>query len=67
MQETISKSLRAFVSFQLGTNFKAWIFRVLRNTFLTSKTGRAVSRTVFLEDHLDLLDTVDVSPTRKTI
>src|SRR6202522_4202916 len=39
VQETISKSLRAFDSFQVGTNFKAWIFRILRNTFLTSRTG----------------------------
>jgi RNA polymerase sigma factor (sigma-70 family) len=59
VQETISKALRAFDSFQAGTNFKAWIFRVLRNTFLTSRTGIAASRTVFLEDHPDLLDAAD--------
>lgn len=63
VQETISKALRAFDSFQAGTNFKAWIFRVLRNTFLTSRTGIAASRTVFLEDHPDLVDITDASPT----
>ncbi len=63
VQETISKALRAFDSFQADTNFKAWIFRILRNTFLTSRTGIAASRTVFLEDHPDLLDTSDSSPT----
>ena len=63
VQETISKSLRAFDSFQPGTNFKAWIFRVLRNTFLTSRTGIAASRTVFLEDHPDLLETTSDSLT----
>ena len=63
VQETISKALRAFDSFQAGTNFKAWIFRILRNTFLTSRTGIAASRTVFLEDHPDLLDTTDTNPT----
>ena len=63
VQETISKSLRAFDSFEPGTNFKAWIFRILRNTFLTSRTGIAAARTVFLEDHPDLLGTVDASPT----
>jgi RNA polymerase sigma factor (sigma-70 family) len=63
VQETISKALRAFDSFQTGTNFKAWIFRILRNTFLTSRTGIAASRTVFLEDHPDLLGTTDASPT----
>ena len=64
VQETFSKALRAFDSFQPSTNFKAWIFRILRNTFLTSRTGIAVSRTVFLEDHPDTIDTVanDASP-----
>ncbi len=63
VQETISKALRAFDSFQTGTNFKAWVFRILRNTFLTSRTGIAASRTVFLEDHPDLFGTADASPT----
>lgn len=63
VQESISKALRAFDSFQLGTNFKAWIFRILRNAFLTSRTGIAASRTVFLEDHPDALETADTNPT----
>jgi RNA polymerase sigma-70 factor (ECF subfamily) len=63
VQETFSKALRAFNSFQPNTNCKAWIFRILRNTFLTSRTGIATSRTVFLEDHPDVLDTTDASPT----
>jgi len=63
VQETISKALRAFDSFQAGTNFKAWIFRILRNTFLTSRTGMTISHTVFLEDHPHLLETDDASPT----
>jgi RNA polymerase sigma factor (sigma-70 family) len=63
VQETFSKALRAFDSFQPNTNFKAWIFRILRNTFLTSRSGIAASRTVFLEDHPDVLDTTDASPT----
>jgi RNA polymerase sigma-70 factor, ECF subfamily len=63
VQETLSKALRAFGSFEQGTNFKAWVFRILRNTFLTSRTGIAASRTVFLEDHPAMLDTVDAEPT----
>jgi RNA polymerase sigma-70 factor (ECF subfamily) len=63
VQETFSKALRAFDSFQASTNFKGWIFRILRNTFLTSRTGIAASRTVFLEDHPHVLDTTDASPT----
>jgi RNA polymerase sigma factor (sigma-70 family) len=39
VQETFAKSLRGFDGFQSGTNFKAWMFRILRNTFLTSRTG----------------------------
>ena len=39
VQETYLKSLRGFASFNEGTNFRAWIFRILRNTFLTSRTG----------------------------
>jgi RNA polymerase sigma-70 factor, ECF subfamily len=39
VQETFLKSLKGFSSFREGTNFKAWMFRILRNTFLTSRTG----------------------------
>ena len=39
VQEAVVKALKGFGSFQPGTNFRAWIFRILRNTFLTSKTG----------------------------
>jgi RNA polymerase sigma factor (sigma-70 family) len=63
VQETFSKALHAFDSFEPGTNFKAWIFRILRNTFLTTRTGIAASRTVFLEDHPDTLDTAASGPT----
>jgi RNA polymerase sigma-70 factor (ECF subfamily) len=63
VQETFTKSLRAFDAFQPGTNFKAWIFRILRNTFLTTRTGIATSRTVFVEDHPDTLETTAAGPT----
>lgn len=63
VQETFSKSLRAFDTFQPGTNFKAWIFRILRNTFLTTRTGIVSSRTVFLEDHPNTLDVAAGDPT----
>ena len=39
VQETFVKALRALGSFQEDTNFRAWMFRILRNTFLTSRTG----------------------------
>jgi RNA polymerase sigma-70 factor (ECF subfamily) len=39
VQETYAKALRGFSSFQLGTNFRAWMYRILRNSFLSSRTG----------------------------
>jgi len=46
VQETYLKALKGFSSFQQGTNFRAWIFRILRNAFLTSRTGLKAMRTV---------------------
>jgi RNA polymerase sigma-70 factor (ECF subfamily) len=53
VQETFLKALRGFDSFETGTNFRAWIFRILRNTYLTSRSGLAAKRTVALEDELN--------------
>ena len=39
VQETFMKALRGFGSYKQGTNFRAWIYRILRNTYLTSQTG----------------------------
>jgi RNA polymerase sigma-70 factor (ECF subfamily) len=49
VQETYAKALRGFSSYQPGTNFRAWMYRILRNTFLTSRTGLKVTMTVPLE------------------
>ncbi len=53
VQETFLKALRGFASFEPDSNFKAWIFRILRNTYLTSRSGLAARRTVALEDELN--------------
>jgi RNA polymerase sigma-70 factor, ECF subfamily len=53
VQESFLKALRGFAGFEPDTNFKAWIFRILRNTYLTSRTGLAARRTVALEEELD--------------
>jgi RNA polymerase sigma factor (sigma-70 family) len=63
VQEAITKALRAYDSFEAGTNFKAWIFRILRNTFLTSRTGIAASRTELLEDQAEGFDVSGREPT----
>jgi RNA polymerase sigma-70 factor (ECF subfamily) len=39
VQETYAKALRGFSSFRPGTNFRAWMYRILRNSFLSSRTG----------------------------
>ena len=39
VQESCMKALRGFGSYRQGTNFSAWIYRIMRNTFLTSRAG----------------------------
>ena len=39
VQETYAKGLKGFGTFQPGSNFRAWMFRILRNSFLTSRSG----------------------------
>ena len=53
VQETYVKALKGFSSFQMGTNFRAWMYRILRNTFLTSRTGLRVTSTVPLDSEDD--------------
>jgi RNA polymerase sigma-70 factor (ECF subfamily) len=50
VQETYVKALRGYSSYQPGTNFRAWMYRILRNTFLTSRTGQKAKMTVPLEN-----------------
>lgn len=35
VQETYLKAFRGFASFKPGTNFRAWMFQILKNTFLS--------------------------------
>ena len=43
VQETYARALKGFPGFRRGTNFRAWMFQILRNTFMTSRTGKPVS------------------------
>jgi RNA polymerase sigma-70 factor (ECF subfamily) len=65
VQETFVKALKGFGSFQEGTNFRAWMFRILRNTFLTSRTGLERRNTV-QEDEAGFEETVVSQETPET-
>jgi RNA polymerase sigma-70 factor (ECF subfamily) len=49
VQETYTKALKGFGSYRQGTNFRAWMYRILRNTFLTSRTGLQSTATMPLD------------------
>jgi RNA polymerase sigma-70 factor, ECF subfamily len=49
VQETYAKALKGFASFAEGTNLRAWMFRILRNAFLNSRSGLK-QKTEYLED-----------------
>jgi RNA polymerase sigma factor (sigma-70 family) len=64
VQETYLKALRGFASFQPGTNFRAWMFRILRNTFLSSRSalGRRVTVEIDSEDDVAVLPSTSSTP-----
>jgi RNA polymerase sigma factor (sigma-70 family) len=64
VQETYLKALRSFASFQPGTNFRAWMFRILRNTFLSSRStlGQRVTVDIQPEDDAPALPSTSVTP-----
>jgi RNA polymerase sigma factor (sigma-70 family) len=54
VQETYLKAFRSFASFQPGTNFRAWIFRILKNTFLGSCSKLERRMTFAIDSEEDL-------------
>jgi RNA polymerase sigma-70 factor, ECF subfamily len=67
VQESYVKALKGFSSFHLGTNFRAWMYRILRNTFLTSRTGLKATMTVPLDPEDDGPELAVESDTPETI
>jgi RNA polymerase sigma-70 factor (ECF subfamily) len=67
VQETYVKALKGFSSFQLGTNFRAWMYRILRNAFLTSRTGLRVTMTVPLDPEQDAFELAVENQTPETM
>ena len=64
VQETYLKALRGFASFQPGSNFRAWMFRILRNTFLSSCTtlDRRLTVEIDSEDDVPVLPATSTTP-----
>lgn len=50
VQETYARALKGFRSFEPGTNFPAWMFRILRNIFLTSRTGSRAAPHISIDE-----------------
>jgi RNA polymerase sigma-70 factor, ECF subfamily len=67
VQETYLKALRSFASFQPGTNFRAWIFQILRNTFLSSESRLERRMTVAMDSEKDFLMLPATSPTPESL
>src|SRR5450755_194348 len=62
VQETYTKALRGFSSFQMGTNFRAWMYRILRNSFLSSRPGLKVTIPIDGEEDETLLPAEHTTP-----
>ena len=54
LQETALRALRAQSQFEMGTNFTAWMYRILRNEYISS-LRRSKRRPMTLEDVPDEL------------
>src|SRR5271167_3020193 len=64
VQETYLKGLRSFASFQAGTNFRAWIFQILKNTLLSSclRLERRVTVAMDSEEYFPVLPAPSATP-----
>ena len=50
VQDTYLKAYRHFDKYQRGTNCKAWLFKILTNTFINSYRKKQKERTYLVED-----------------
>ena len=62
VQETYAKALRGFSSFQTGTNFRAWMYRILRNSFLSSRTGLKLTVALDPDNEEHILPAMTATP-----
>lgn len=50
-QETIYRALANREKYTTGTNIRAWLFTIMRNTFINNYRRRAKQRTIFEDQH----------------
>ena len=67
VQETYRKALHSFASFRPGTNFRGWMFRILKNSFLSSRSDLERKMTVAMESEPDGSELVAERETPETI
>ena len=67
VQETYLKALHSFASFQRGNNFRAWMFRILKNTFLSSCSKLERRMTVAMDSEQDFPVLPATSPTPESL
>ena len=67
VQETYRKALHSFASFKPATNFRGSIFRILKNNFLSSRSGLERKMTVAMESEEDRSELAAERETPETI
>src|SRR3990167_6019823 len=63
VQETYLKAYRFFDTFQKGTNIKAWLFKILRNTFI-NKYRKTVNSNLSYKQESDSAELTDTLETK---
>ena len=53
VQETLLKAYKSFERFEKGTNAKAWLFKIMTNTFINTYRARQKESTSVSFDEID--------------
>ncbi len=67
VQETYRKALLNFRSFHPGTNFRAWMFRIMKNNFLSSRSRLERRMTVAMDSEPEGYELAVENETPETI
>lgn len=66
IQETMLKALNNKDKFKENTNMKAWLFTIMRNTYINQYNSKARKSNVVVEDDEDMVRMSSVSRTNNT-